>query len=214
MSTLHQQWLGRIEREPAAWMHPNGRVVSAATMTTARRDGGAMASSLSGYVTPLVAADDVRDAWNNALEAAALLVETNDLNSAAFNAVEIRAMKRPASAPAHTSATASVPKINAEFETVSNGWVGSTEAKIKRVEVQDDGVLTIVIDHWPAAPVAQADHVRDAIERAAQICEATCVCDDGMEDYEINWVLRNRAAKIRALFTTSATPADAEKGGA
>lgn len=99
---------------PAAWMHPDGRVVSAATMTTARRDGGAMASSLSGYVTPLVPAADVRD----------------------------------------------------------------------------------------------------AIERAAQICEATCVCDDGTEDYEINWVLRNRAAKIRALFTTSAAPADAEKGGA
>ena len=42
--------------EPAAWMHADGRVVTAATMTSARRDGGAMLSSLSGYTTPLYAA--------------------------------------------------------------------------------------------------------------------------------------------------------------
>ena len=35
--------------EPVAWMHPNGRVVPAETMTAARRDGGAMASSLRDY---------------------------------------------------------------------------------------------------------------------------------------------------------------------
>jgi hypothetical protein len=42
---------------PAAWMHEDGRAVTAATMAGARKDGGAMLSSLRGYTIPLVRAD-------------------------------------------------------------------------------------------------------------------------------------------------------------
>jgi hypothetical protein len=37
---------------PMAWAHPDGRVVPVATMESARKDGGAMLSSLSGYTIP------------------------------------------------------------------------------------------------------------------------------------------------------------------
>ena len=40
---------------PSAWMHEDGRVITAATMSGARKDGGAMLSSLRGYTIPLYA---------------------------------------------------------------------------------------------------------------------------------------------------------------
>lgn len=53
--------------EATAWAHPDGRVVPAATMDAARRDGGAMASSLAGYTialgpiaTPTAAGDEAK----------------------------------------------------------------------------------------------------------------------------------------------------------
>lgn len=58
-----------LERDvrPCAWMHEDGRVVPAATMDAARRDGGAMLSSLRDYTVPLYADEPVRklltDAW-------------------------------------------------------------------------------------------------------------------------------------------------------
>ena len=42
-----------------------------------------------------------------------------------------------------------VPKINAEYELAGNGITGITLAPIKRVEQQDDGSVTVVIDGWP-----------------------------------------------------------------
>ena len=42
---------------PSAWMHEDGRVVTAATMAGAREDGGAMLSSVRAYTIPLVRAD-------------------------------------------------------------------------------------------------------------------------------------------------------------
>lgn len=48
--------------KPAAYMHPDGRVVPAATMDAARADGGAMLSSLSGHTIELFTADQVRAA--------------------------------------------------------------------------------------------------------------------------------------------------------
>ena len=39
-----------------AWAHPDGRVVPASTMESAKRDGCAMESSLAGYTIPCVAA--------------------------------------------------------------------------------------------------------------------------------------------------------------
>ena len=53
------------------------------------------------------------------------------------------------------SQSAEPVKVNAIFETEDGPFIGKTDAKVKRVEVQDDGVLTVVIDHWPqpAEPV-------------------------------------------------------------
>jgi hypothetical protein len=42
-----------------------------------------------------------------------------------------------------------LPVIHAEFETSGGGLTGKQAAKVKRVEHQDDGSLTVVIDHWP-----------------------------------------------------------------
>lgn len=42
-----------------------------------------------------------------------------------------------------------IPKINATFEVVCDGITGSTNATVKRVEMNDDGSYTVVIDHWP-----------------------------------------------------------------
>lgn len=41
------------DAKPAAWMHPDGRVIPAKTMIGAIKDGGAIKSSLSGYTIPL-----------------------------------------------------------------------------------------------------------------------------------------------------------------
>jgi len=51
--TAAEAALARPER--VAWMHEDGRVVPAATMATARKDGGATLSSLRGYTIPLYA---------------------------------------------------------------------------------------------------------------------------------------------------------------
>ena len=49
-------------------------------------------------------------------------------------------------------------KVNAIFETEIGEIVGTTDAKVKRVEWQDDGSLTVVIDYWPhpAAPAQES----------------------------------------------------------
>ena len=41
------------DAQPVAWMHIDGRVIPAATMDQAYRDGGAMQSSLRDYTIPL-----------------------------------------------------------------------------------------------------------------------------------------------------------------
>ncbi len=43
----------QADAQPVAWMHIDGRVISAATMDQAYRDGGAMQSSLREYTIPL-----------------------------------------------------------------------------------------------------------------------------------------------------------------
>jgi len=44
---------------------------------------------------------------------------------------------------------ATPPIITAMFETRSGSLIGSTLAKILRVDCQDDGSYTVVINHWP-----------------------------------------------------------------
>lgn len=43
-------------------------------------------------------------------------------------------------------------QINARFEVTSGDITGMTDADVKRVEFEDDGSLTVVIDHWPIEP--------------------------------------------------------------
>ena len=44
---------------------------------------------------------------------------------------------------------APLPRINVKCETVDNGITGTAFLKVIRVEQEDDGSLTAVIDHWP-----------------------------------------------------------------
>lgn len=50
------------------------------------------------------------------------------------------------------SAAPTPPSINAQFEVVEGGITGSTDAPVKRVELQDDGSYTVIIDYWPIPP--------------------------------------------------------------
>jgi hypothetical protein len=96
------------------------------------------------------------------------------------------------------------PAINAVFETVDGGITGLKGATVKRVEKQDDGSVTVVIDHWPQpAPVAQ--HVR-CIGRGDTGCGHvggksgdTCPNCGGM--------LLSCEAQIKALKTIANAPA-------
>lgn len=70
--------------------------------------------------------------------------------------------------PDITEPSTDEPKFNALFEVESKGIVGTTEAKIKRVNHEDDGSYTVVIDHWPTEPLDNPDKVtREAIRNAA-----------------------------------------------
>lgn len=52
-------------------------------------------------------------------------------------------------------------KVNAVFETQVGEVIGKTEAEIKRVERQDDGSLTVVIDYWPQSSEPDEQHPDD-----------------------------------------------------
>ena len=42
-----------------------------------------------------------------------------------------------------------LPTINAIFETETKELIGTTDARIKRIDSNEDGSITVVIDHWP-----------------------------------------------------------------
>jgi hypothetical protein len=44
-----------------------------------------------------------------------------------------------------------MPVITARFHVEHNGVIGSTDAPVKRIEKNDDGSFTVVIDYWPQA---------------------------------------------------------------
>lgn len=61
--------------------------------------------------------------------------------------------------PTFEPAPAAEPVVQAVFETAADGIIGRTSVNVKRVEREDDGSLTVVIDYWPrpspeAEPVA------------------------------------------------------------
>lgn len=78
-------------------------------------------------------------------------------------------------------------KVNAIFETQDGEVIGTTNAKVKRVEWQDDGSLTVVIDHWPQSAELMrckgcgylvTDMEHQICVKAAQLTEPeSCFCD-------------------------------------
>lgn len=61
--------------------------------------------------------------------------------------------------------TDAVPVINAMFETSENGITGTRFVDVKRVEHEDDGSLTVVIDYWPR-PASAAGSVHPTSSEA------------------------------------------------
>lgn len=95
-----------------------------------------------------------------------------------------------------------LPVVNAQFEVVYGGITGITEAPVKRVEVEDDGSLTVVIDHWPewsGLSKAQAQEGRDAQAYATT-----------MHDGITYW--QNRALELWAEMLRGIKACDTETG--
>ncbi len=57
-------------------------------------------------------------------------------------------------------------QIRVLFECVENGVTGTTSAPVKRVEWEDDGTLTAVLDYWPPPAPQQKPVVWQPIEVA------------------------------------------------
>ena len=60
----------------------------------------------------------------------------------------------------------SVDDFIATFRYVGNGIIGTTTAKIHSVEQHDDGVIEVVIDHWPQS--------QELLRRVLEILEDAC----------------------------------------
>lgn len=64
----------------------------------------------------------------------------------------VHAIREHIAAPASKQPT--TDKFVATFRCESNGIVGTTNAPIHSVSMHDDGVIEVVIDHWPEQPAA------------------------------------------------------------
>lgn len=64
------------------------------------------------------------------------------------------------------NSAAPLPRINVKCETTDNGITGAAFLKVIRVEQEDDGSLTAVIDHWP----------QQVVHPAITFCD-NCGCD-------------------------------------
>jgi hypothetical protein len=62
---------------------------------------------------------------------------------------------------ANTGDGTPLPRINVKCETVDNGIAGSVFLKVIRVEQEDDGSLTVVIDHWPQQEASEQQVNKD-----------------------------------------------------
>lgn len=74
--------------------------------------------------------------------------------------------------------------IDAEFEYEDGIVIGTTSAPVKRVEQQDDGTFTVVIDYWPPtalkalpAPVVTDEMVDRAWARASEMSVGTAMAN-------------------------------------
>jgi hypothetical protein len=70
----------------------------------------------------------------------------------------IRKAERDALAAALTAQPAA-DKFVATFRCESNGIVGSMNAPIHNVSMHDDGVIEVVIDHWPEQPASVGEEI-------------------------------------------------------
>ena len=57
-------------------------------------------------------------------------------------------------------------QIRVLFECVENGVTGTTSAPVKRVEWEDDGTLTAVLDYWPPPAPQQKPLTDEQIKMA------------------------------------------------
>lgn len=64
-------------------------------------------------------------------------------------------------------------QIRVLFECVENGVTGTTSAPVKRVEWEDDGTLTAVLDYWPP-PAPKQKPLTD--EQSRELAEQHYVC--------------------------------------
>lgn len=90
-------------------------------------------------------------------------------------------------------------KVTAQFETVTDEITGSTEAKVKRVERQDDGSYTVVIDHWPQASALNlpADAIEGHVTNLLESCDALALLMDKIGNREGK--LKYRRQKLKEL---------------
>lgn len=86
------------------------------------------------------------------------------------------------------------PAVRAVFEVESGGAVGTREAPVKRVETEDDGSTTVVVDAWPsddpdeAWMVAAYKRLRSGMAYVVKCKSATFYCgghtvQDGTRGY-------------------------------
>lgn len=85
------------------------------------------------------------------------------------------------------------PIINAVFECEADDLTGTAPAKVKRIEHQDDGSYTVVIDHWPQR---QADKDRIIERQAQKIAELIADRDSWIEAH----------ARLHRLYHESTHP--------
>ena len=89
--------------------------------------------------------------------------------------------------------TAPLPRINVKCETVDNGITGSTYLEVIRVEQEDDGSLTAVIDQKPVT----VERAREALEELRRKQRAVKHWNKLADDVE-------RRADLRLLDTNVA----------
>ena len=62
------------------------------------------------------------------------------------------------------------PVVQAKFETVADGIIGTRSVDVKRVEREDDDSLTVVIDYWPT-PSPEATALKAENKRLREVME-------------------------------------------
>lgn len=88
-------------------------------------------------------------------------------------------------------------KVTAAFETVDDNVTGTTSADVKRVEQQDDGSITVIIDHWPEPKLLYGY----AVEREGYATIFYTADDRAGADWAMTWMGNNgMSPKLVELF--------------